>query len=118
MNAAATACAARPGVQLAAGRRGAVRVAAAWGVGAAVKVKPAIKIWHVPKLKGLELQGRTGKVVLLDDNHKGVAISATLPVVVQFEVTPEARSARVVARAARELLSAGPKEERQRELRT
>ena len=54
-----------------------------------MKVKASVKIFHVPKLKGADLKDERGEVVEICDTFKGVQISSTLPVVVQFTKTPE-----------------------------
>lgn len=44
---------------------------------------------HVPKIKGTDLKGHPGVVAEIVDNHKGVPISSTMPVKVEFMITPE-----------------------------
>ena len=62
--------------------RAAVVARAALGVGAKVRVKSSVVVYHVPKSKGAatDLIGMTGVVDSRADAHEGATTSATLAV--------------------------------------
>eukprot|EP00465_Bigelowiella_longifila_P003993 CAMPEP_0185264380 /NCGR_PEP_ID=MMETSP1359-20130426/22427_1 /TAXON_ID=552665 /ORGANISM="Bigelowiella longifila, Strain CCMP242" /LENGTH=104 /DNA_ID=CAMNT_0027852909 /DNA_START=197 /DNA_END=511 /DNA_ORIENTATION=+ len=69
--------------------------------GTLVKVKGDVTVYHVPgsKGEGLQLEGKQGKVVSDVTMYRGEKLSATLPVVVEFEIETEDGSKRKVFKA-------------------
>ncbi|KIY97627.1 Ferredoxin-thioredoxin reductase, variable chain [Monoraphidium neglectum] len=78
----------------------------AFAEGAKVRVKDAIKVYHVPKTPELELQGLEGTVKKIAALHKGAVLSANLQYRVQFQTSVGGNDVKFFAHLAEDEIEA------------
>eukprot|EP00897_Mesotaenium_endlicherianum_P001400 jgi/Mesen1/1288/ME000013S00782 len=66
-------------------------------VGARIRVKESVKVYHIPKVKEFDLSGCEGEVKDVVTTFKGKPISSTLPYKVQFESEIEGNNVKFIA---------------------